>query len=281
MIAHFKESQTRFLAPFEFDPRAVAAASDALRSASILGASAWIEGRVPRSYRDEVLEHARDFLFGGPELGCAYLVLDPPIGDRWLSDREVEIHPDARTPFRLVPGAAIELFLSPFGVGVLSVTLAPSTRDLTQELALDFNYRLAQHRRRAPARARKRHRAHDRAAFEALSPADRERVGTVPASDAPLASRLGIRGGEFHLVELVDLLLEPLRRLHLRAVQDVFSVFTVARLGPRRAGQVPLEELADLRTPPGVGPFLSALCQVEESRHAGAPPGEVTAITCC
>jgi hypothetical protein len=96
--------------------------------------------------------------------------------------------------------------------------------------------------------------------------------------EAPLDQRLGARGASFELASLVEVLLAPIRGLAYRPVQREFCVYTVARLGQQQGvASQPPPDLSDLRTQPEIATFLSSLCQVEESGHAGSPPSEVTA----
>lgn len=292
-----REIHTRFLWPFELDlgeldePDAALAgaprdpggprrfgledARAALLAARLDGAPMWRTGEPPRAYRDEYDEHVRRFLFGEGSGACVYVTLDPALGARWFAGDEVELGQDCWRQLRLIPEPGIELFLSPHGAGVLSITLAPSTEDLDIDVALDFNYRLAQAARRGAARIRKRHPSHDRKAFDLLDPEARRSVKPAPAADAPLHERLVARGGEFDLPELVALLLERLPRERVRPIQEAFCVHTVARLGA--LPQQNDAQRANLRDDPKLRPFLSSLCQVEESSHAGAPAGETTA----
>ena len=54
----------------------------------------------------------------------------------------------ATMPVDVVAGVGIELFLSPQGIGVLSLALRPAKEGLSHDEAIDFNYRIAQFRRR-------------------------------------------------------------------------------------------------------------------------------------
>ena len=60
----------------------------------------------------------------------------------------------------------------------------------------------------------------------------------------------------------------PLEELGLEPTQPIFSVYTIALFGPEVDFGLP--DAGDR-----LGPFLSALAQVEEKDHAGAPPGIV------
>lgn len=277
MSIPIRELQTRFLWPFEFRARAVSEASSALRAATFESSAIWHRCETPRAYGDEYLAHVRDFLFERSASECEHLVVDAALGERWFADCELDHGRAVWRLVRLVPGPSIELFLTPHGTGVLCLTLAPTTRGLDAASALDFNYRLAQQGGRRALVLRKRHPAHDPAVLERIPREQRGGIEPIPDPEAPLAQRLVSRGGEFALRELIDLLLAPLRAFGARAVQDELCVYTVARLAaaPESASNAPLD-LSDDAARPEVAQLLSGLAQVEESGHAGAPPGIVT-----
>src|SRR5262249_12256221 len=134
-------------------------------------------------------------------------------------------------------GVGIELFLSSLGVGVLSIKLSAVSPDPGSGLdctrALDFNYRLAQHRRQDTPRVRKRHAKDDTEKYDRMSPEQRKGIPEPPGDDAPLEQRLGAPGGEFDLYELAARLLKPLDPHGLSPAQVAeFLVYTVARFGP-------------------------------------------------
>ncbi|HEV3263226.1 MAG TPA: hypothetical protein VG013_40700 [Gemmataceae bacterium] len=266
-----KDFQTRFLYPFVFERRRVAAASAALRAELWPGRDAkphdlWECAEPHHLYRDELLDHVVGFLFTSAEVsGCGYLKIDDAAANAWFAQTEVQLHSGIRLPVRLVPGVRMEVFLSPQGVGVLSVALTPEQRGLPLDEAVAFNYQLAQFRRRLAAKIRKRHPKDDLKVWERIPPAEQGRIPAAPEDDAPLLRRLGAPGGSFTLDELIGHLLEPLQKHGLRSTQSELSVYTVARLG-RGA------DFGDPAVRTRLAAYLSALAQVEEPGHAGMAP---------
>ncbi|HEX7957723.1 MAG TPA: hypothetical protein VF508_12305, partial [Pyrinomonadaceae bacterium] len=174
-------------------------------------------------------------------------------------------------PVRLAPSAAVELFLSNHGVGILSLALTPEVKQLDAPGVLAFNYRLSQLRRETAARLRIPHPAQHKAKWDTLPQEHRDRVPPPPAGDAPLEARLGAPGGAFLPGEFVEHLLRPLDDLGGQRSQDQFSIYTVARFG----------DAVDFSTPAtrrALAPFLSSLSQIEEPTHAGAA-GEELGVT--
>jgi len=268
--------QSRFLFPFFFDRHRAKEASEALkRSTPVERQHVWACADPRGAYTEEVLGHAAEFLFPqGDGAGCSYLRATDAATQPWFQGVRVRMDGGAGLPVSLVHGVGVELFLTDYGVGVLSLTLTPthhhrpSDPGITVHDAVTFNYRLAHRQEWSAAKLYVPHPADDPEALARLCESDRAKVQPAPSSEAPLAERLGKRGGSFTLGELVGDLLHPLEPLGLKLVQPMFSVYTAARFGP----EVDLG-LRDIRD--RFAPVLSALTQVEEADHAGAPEGTV------
>jgi hypothetical protein len=143
---------------------------------------------------------------------------------------------------------------------------------LSPDEALDFNYRVAQFRRRPLTRFRKRHPSDDAPAFARLSPEQQAGIPLAPAEDAPLDQRLGAPGGLFDLTELIGLLLRPLTRFGmppLRPKQQELLVYTVARFGPE-------VYFADPAIRDRLAPLLAGLAQVEEPDDPGTAAADLS-----
>jgi hypothetical protein len=271
-----KSLHSRFLHPFFYEPHRVKGATEALEAASPAGRSGVWKCSDPRGlYREDILDHVTEFLFaGGVRTECHYLRGADAAVQSWFLGTELLLGDGIELPINSIPGIQMELFLSDYGVGVFSLALTPDQQRRPSDPgpaldeAINFNYRLAQRQRWSAALIRMPHPGTDPEALARLPERDRARLGPIPTSDAPLPERLGKRGGTFTLAELVDELLQPLKRLGLEPVQPIFSVYTVARLGPEVDFGLP--EVRDQ-----LAPLLSALAQVEEADHAGAPPGTV------
>ena len=282
-----KELQTRFLYPFFFGRQSVRQAAEALQAQTLTLSNGkshdlWACATPHHFYQDELLHHVIRFLFGDApttgaaaadeERACRYLKLSDVAANALFKDAELPAFRDAALPLRIIPGVGVEVFLSSQGVGVLSLALTPGKTNLSFAEACDFNYRLAQFRRRDATLIRLRHPQDTAATWERVPEANRAKIAPPPAADAPLQQRLGAPGGAFSLRELIGELLRPLETGESDAralgVQDELAVYTVARLGAEA-------DFADANVREQLSPFLSALAQVEESGHAGAPPGEL------
>jgi hypothetical protein len=271
-----QELQTRFLYPFFFKRESVKEAGDALGSLTHAGKDGtplrvWESARPHELYKDELLEHVVQFLFQNPNTsGYGYLKLSDPLGNRWFNKVVAQMPDGTKIPVGLVTPMWVELFLSSYGIGILSLALTPKLESLTIKEATDFNYRLSQLHKGTAARLYIQHPSDDEELWNKLSQDEKSKIGAPPAQDAPLGGRLGRPGGVFFLRELIDELLHPLNSndLELQRVQHQLSVYTAARFGD----DVDFEQADVCKT---LGPFLSALAQIEEPNHAGAPAGTV------
>jgi hypothetical protein len=288
-LGALKDFQTRFLFPFFYERHAAARAAVALEAMTARPSQDKVPlplwERVTRLagpdrgdgefhlYTDELFDHVVQYLFGNPEAGgCCYLRANKALTDTWFKGMVAEKKRGEKTePLApLTDGASIEVFLSPQGVGVLSVTLVPKKKNLPPEEAADFNYHLAQFRRHDLGCLRRPNPKDNPAIWQRMSDADRAGTRDSPPDKAPLLQRLGVLGGWFDLNELVHVLLEPLKeQLGRHDVQDELMVYTVARFGPGA-------DFAEEQVRDRLAPLLSGLAQVEEARHSGSRPGEVT-----
>jgi hypothetical protein len=255
----------RLLLPFFFQHGSAADAVSrlcGLRHEGRKSRPCWTDAApVPAEYRDETLPNVRDFLFdeGIAAGGCAYLRVPDETANAWFKNGGTfapgpavgaRVPSDGERPggfaVRLAaPG--IELFLSPHRAGVLSVTLEP--RDGGDLAVLqDLNYRLSQIR-------------HFTAWWFRLPMAEQD-PHQPPPDDAPLAERLGRRGGAFQWIDWAEFLLGPLAPLGYRRLQDQFSVYSVTRCGAAA-------DFTDPAVTAALRPFLAALAHVEELGHAG------------
>lgn len=255
---------TRFIRPFFFRRRSVLKAQELLDGGRFAGfLSPWTPAGHPGLYVDELLDHVAAHLFGtvaGPGR-CGYLRLDHKPANRAFRDLSVDLR-GKRVPVTLDWTAGVEVFLSPQGVGVLSVAFVVEPQGPGTAEAVDFNYLIARAHATQPVRFRVSHRSDDKTKWDSLGDEQRTGIPAPPALDAPLEDRLGNAGGEFTMDELTATLLAPLGDLELRRVQRGFSLYTVALFGD----ETDLDEDVSRRA---IGPFLSALAQVEEPTHAG------------
>lgn len=259
---------TRFLFPFLLEQKPRAAIISALRDATVAGFPALWKLEAPRHhYRDELADTVQEFLFGvDANESCGYLRADPVQSRRWFQGAVANLNDKSRALVRLDPRCGIELFVTEFGVGVLSFSfeLHGPSADLLE--ILDFNYHLSQLARHKTLQTRIRlpHPMEDPDTWSKI-PADKKALleaETAPADDAPLVERMGKRGGSFTLQELADELLSPLRSLQLHATQRILSVYTVVRFGAEL-------DLADVTGRTYAELTASGLAQVEERTHAG------------
>jgi hypothetical protein len=241
-----KDVQTRFLYPFFFE--GLEDANRAFLSAKYTRRAGepehvWQRDEPPSHlYTDEHLKHVVIFLFshdpdrgagipsglvkGGVEKsysdqppGCKHFKMTQAIADKWLKDLTIlEKKPAAGLkplPVSLVNTARAELFLSPHGTGVLSITLTPGAEAWTQDDVKRFNYQIAQFRRREVVKLRKTHRKDD-PNWSRTVPAEKQgSIPDGPKDDAPLSDRLGLPGGKVSVHELIEECLRPLQDNHI------------------------------------------------------------------
>jgi len=258
-----KAHTLRLLLPFFFQREALALAVERLLAVQHQARKNWPCWRVPTTvpsfYLEETLPSASDFLFGRLTGGCAYLRVPDETANVWFrngglfapapgGNRPKESQRPASFAVHLgTPG--IELFLSPHGAGVLSISFESAAPNADLGLLQDLNYRLSQVR--------------GFTAFSFQLPADERAPEPPPACTAPLAERLGRRGGAFHLSEWVDFLLAPLSDLGYRRMQEQFSVYSVTRFGAAA-------EFTKAAVDAELRPFLAAVAHVEEWGHVGS-----------
>lgn len=232
--------------------------------------SLWAPFNASQLYTDELLEPAEGFLFDpSDERNCRCLRLNRVATEQWFANSKIELGPKLRIAATIITEPLIEVILSPQGVGLVSIALTPTVESLTPQQALDFNYRLAQYRRRDCAVICKSHRMDNLDYWNSLSDTERNGIPGPPDGSEPIEKRLGAPGGKFHLLELVEFLLRPLAELGWAGVQKELSVYTVVRL----AG---VHDFALEETRREFSTLLSSLVQVEESGHVGAVPGVVS-----
>jgi len=250
---------TRFLYPFFMDRHKITEAVAALQTLTHSGRNnkthpIWEPIDKPFGfYRQEMLERVTQFLFSGQPGSCHYLKVNPKTANIWFGE---EVH---STEFNLKAAlnkqAGIEVFLSHYGVGLLSITLDNKALDNFDELKR-FNYRLSQGRdNKIPSLSLPVPPAHPKM--------DQENFPKAPAADAPFIERLGKRGGLFSLVELRDFLLAPLEALGFRSIHAQFSVYTVAHF----------DNAVDFAKPTvceQLKPLLASLTHLEEPSHPGS-----------
>jgi hypothetical protein len=286
-----KEIQTRFIFPFFFQRDEAKKAAEQLSQASTTtrdgkGVPIWECAEPPALYKEELLEHVESFLFRESARGCSYLRLSGVVANKWFNkvqailsepkspktDKQAAVQsgPEVRYTVNLAALATAEIFLSNYGVGVLSIALTPQLEELDCESAARFNYKFSQLRPQVAARLRTAHPSDNAQHWEQMPAQEREKVAPVPANDAPLSGRLGVAGGSFVLAELItDVLITPLRDLGVSAAQNQLSVYSVVRFGE----EVDLEQ-PQIRAQ--LAPFLSKLSQIEEPTHAGAIAGDIS-----
>lgn len=262
----------RLLRPFFFDRDAIVNAIAALTRGFQRTASKewplWEEAKAHDLYLHEAHAQVAEFLFGCDEGACRYLRVPAQTVNFWFKrggvfrkplsrrDRdgffaaEQEQTAIERPPVELpatLTAPGIELFLSPHGVGVLSLTLQ-TTVPGEEGFLREFNCRLSHLR---PYRGYPFH-----------LPYSIEHQARPPA-DAPLEARLGASGGVFTLAELTDFLARPLESLNRQWVQEQCSVYSITRFD-RTASFTDAEVADKLR------PFLNALAHIEEYEHVGS-----------
>lgn len=213
---------------------------------------------VPLLYQVETLPSVYSFLFGEGRGCCAFFRVPDKTANYWFKNGGVfaKVPTDGQpkaakrpTEFEVCLAApGIELFLSPHGAGVISVTFTPKHVDSLRHIQ-ELNYRLSQIRKST--------------AYSFHLPHALRNPNPPPARDAPFTERLGQAGGVFTLMEWVGFLLQPLEALGYRPMQQQFSVYSVTRFDVSANFTDPKAQAA-LRT------YLAAVVHVEEYYHVGS-----------
>lgn len=265
---------TRFLHSFRFRCEGsgeLQRTADRLRASQVRDIAMWEEVdettagsgfKTRENYRAEVLQHVADFLFPPSKApGCKYLrwtdrLTNAVFGHR-LQSRGRDGADDA---WRLEADVNVELFLNPYGIGLLSIGLSwmPET-PMQASALLEFNYRLAQKREKMLHQLGMPMPTHP----AALASPD---VQPAPAADAPIDERLGRRGGWFDLVELKARALAPIADVMDIEPRRQFQVFTVVRFA-RGTNLASIEKRAEWAA------LASDYADVHEDGHAGTAPG--------
>ena len=269
---------TRFLYPFSFSRRNVASAVECLQKLEFKGGRrVWtlcdLESVHNEYYTTEALESSLKSIFG-PKGAGRYLAVPPETANSMFS-RKLVLPQKNSYPSQLIqfvqPKPAAEVFLSPFGVGVLSLTFKLDFEQQTAATvndALMFNYRLSQLRDWMTTALRIPHPSDDSNKWASIPLDQQAKIPASPASESELKDRLNVPGGEYLTSELVGYLLKPLSSdIEFRAGTAQFNVYTVVRLDKQ-------VDFAHETTRRLLSPALSGLAQVEEHIHAGSIPGE-------
>jgi hypothetical protein len=249
-----KQLHTRFLWPFSIRREGFDRVETAL-------GSSWRREDLPHLYRDDLLEQAQAFLCKD----IVYLRLSD--ADRLFPHMlRAQLSKGVSVPVRMPSGGGIEVFVTREGVGVLSILL--SLTNVTTDVMVDFNYRMARKAVAVPAKLHVAHPAEDAERWKRISEDDRARIQDAPRVDAPPGDRIGAQGGTYTLGEVIAHVTAPLERFDLQGLQLPLSVYTVASFG----SMVSFDKEECLSWS---GPLLSALAQIEEPNHAGAKAGSV------
>jgi hypothetical protein len=266
-----KELQTRFLYPFTFHSRKVNEACEALgrltfptRKGETL--TVWNSARPHALYEEDMSESVINFLFRNSDtFRCAYLRISDRVTNLWFNKTEIFWSNKTSCPVRLVSSVSIELFLTWYGVGLLSVSLRPAQEELDLNSVKEFNYKLSQLRPQTAALLRVRHPAENSRFWSQLPDEQKKHIPASPDPTEQLVLRLGKGGGTFLLSELIEeQLLHPLKELGLQGIQNQLAVYTVVRFG--EDVDFGVQETCDC-----LAPFLAGLSQIEEPTHAGHP----------
>lgn len=264
---------TRFLYLVQFQRGRLREVVAALRAMDLgTAATVWEAASPPPAYAGELLESVAAALFPGAEPGAAgYLRVPETLSTTWFDGALVPTRDGKLVSVRQAPGAAVELFLSDLGTGVLSLPLALEGDEPCGAAALALNHNLAHPRHGVATEIRLPHPADDVRKWSQTLVSVREQVKPAPGRFAPLEDRLGVPGGAVTLTELAARLLRPLEAHGLRAAQKNLALYTVAQFDEQRGlvGRTPAAPFAA---------FLSALAQGEEPSAATLAEEPVTGV---
>jgi hypothetical protein len=249
---------------YVFEPKAKVTGSQEWRTAlggvRLSDTAVWPvqESEPAPSYLDELLSPVAALLFGtvgkgqrpAGDWGFEYRQAAPVLNDHL---KDLELRPGSgkaekpEATFRLASDLRAEVWLSHQGVGVLSLAFEVLEPDL--EVIQQFVYRISELGRHRGVKIRR-----------ALS--DHPSAPPAPEATAPMADRIGKRGGEFTSAELLEFLLPDL-------------VDTTSLSKPHHFVAVRLGEAVDFSK--GANPILErrlfGIAQGEECAHAGYNPG--------
>jgi hypothetical protein len=221
-------------------------------------------------YRQELDEHVEQWLFSKGE-GCTYFQVRSDLTAQWFDPEKTwatAIEVNRQWKVRANTNAGIEMFLSPFGVGVVSVALElSSVNEIDDASAIEFVYRLIQFDTARAAIFGKKHISEEPARFARIPEEKKSLISSPPAVDAPIEQRLGKEGGRFAILELVAWLLSPVKdriKLNLDTCHPlVYAVATCQHTASL--------ESAVFRD--ATENFLTKLANAEEPGHPGPLPG--------
>ncbi len=276
-------AQTRLIYPFYFARQNVSATAAALVGVRFAGRPVWelqdAASVANDFFTNETHDAALVNLFGPAGQG-RYLRMPDQTANAMFG-RRLELARAGSTqplPFRLAPGCYAEVFLTPYGVGALCLTVMLDDQLLADAAAglgpantnhaLMFNYLISQLQKGMEASIRVPHPRDDEAKWESIPPAERDKIPAPPAAAAALTERLNAPGGQYRLSELIDFFLEPLRQDdEFHAYSSQWNVYAVVRFGADVSFLSPDSRDQFIRV-------LAGLAQVEEHTHAGAVPGQ-------
>lgn len=214
--------------------------------------------KIPFLYQDETLPSVRSFLFNEGNGCCAYLRVPNTTANYWFKNGGIFAKPtktellnatEQPTTFDVcLADPGIELFLSPHGSGVFSVTFAPKFHNDLQYIQ-QLNYRLSQIR--------------EFTVYHFRLPHSSLNENPAPALGAPLMERLGKSGAAFTLMEWTEFLLRPLQALSYQPMQRQFSVYSITRFSAST-------NFTDTNVQVVLRPLLTALVHVEDHHHPGS-----------
>jgi hypothetical protein len=230
--------QSRFLYPFSFNRHHLTEATASLQQDSFRRGQSkphriWKASLPPRSYREELLDRVVNYLFLSPQAGgCVYLQAEEVPGI-WFRQTTLQPHEGTALTVRMAPRPSVEVFLSPQGVGVLSLALVGERGDRTPSVAQLFNFALSSLTRGEPSWLHNPHPRDDLAVWQRIPLEKSREIPPPPPDNAALEERLAAAGGNYHLVEVISRLLRPLEQHGLKGPGSRnLLIYTVLRFGP-------------------------------------------------
>ena len=204
-----KALQTRLIYPFFYKEKSISDAIQVLcelKQEGRKGAVAVWEkiDAVPELYRQEVFSAAQRFLFADEDCeDCRYLRLNDNRANAWFGKAinvSIPVKEVEDFTVKLAPKMGVELFLSPFGVGILSIALEVNLSDELDSLNeyKYYNYYLSQLRREQTAPV---------FSLPAIPTQHLKKTKDKKLEDKKpehIDERLGKAGEEFRLAELCD-----------------------------------------------------------------------------
>lgn len=265
---HPKSLHSRLIYPFYFNEKHYSEAISSLLELRQLhkdehkaAHNIWEEiSTVPEFYKQEFLQTGQRFLF--PNGG--YLRVTEGRANAWFRNKIKVTVPTSRDDFYIkLAKFGIELFISPFGVGLLSIGIEVILPDNSTIKSINsykqYNYALSQFGIQKKVACLSIPLSLNNPNYDQLT-------SKLALNTDHISKKLGVDGSSFSLKQLSDYLVStPLKEYGFNKIQQQFSIFSVISFDKN-------VDFSSKQTQKEMASFLSGMAQIEEPNHAGNPP---------